>query len=142
MYSKIRILQIESYIDCVRKKACKIYKIPPFNKNYLAYLKAVIKVLKDGGYDVVHIHMNALINIAPIYIALHYTGKVVVHSHNTRNNMGGHHWTETATNLTGKFLKNAEIVRVACGDDAGHWMFGNRSFTVVDNAICIKRLSI
>ena len=40
--------------------------------------------------------------------------------------------------LNRKILKNAEIVRVACGDDAGHWMFGNRSFTVVDNAICIK----
>lgn len=120
-----------------KEKGCNIYMIPPFNKNYLAYLKAVIKMLKDGGYDIVHIHMNALINIAPIYIGAHYTGKVIVHSHNTRNNIGGVVGLKLHA-FNRKILRNAEIIRVACGDDAGHWMFGNRSFTVLDNAICIK----
>lgn len=119
-----------------KKKGCHIYVIPAFNRNYLAYMLAVRKLLRNRTYDVVHIHMNALINCAPIYIAMRYAKRVVVHSHSTKNNMGGK--VGLLIHYVNRWmLRNKNIIRVACGTESGNWMFGECPFTVLDNAVSI-----
>lgn len=123
-----------------KKKGCHIYVIPAFNRNYPAYVMAVEKILKINHYDTVHIHMNALINCAPVYIALCHAHKVVVHSHSTQNNMGGKVGFALHC-LNRQMLQNKNIIRVACGEDAGKWLFGDQSFTVLDNAVSISEFA-
>lgn len=123
-----------------KRKGCHIYVIPAFNRNYPAYMMAVEKILRINYYDAVHIHMNALINCAPTYIAMYYAGKVIVHSHNTQNNMGGRVGL-ALHRLNRQILQNKNIIRVACGESAGKWLFGNQSFTVLDNAISISEFA-
>lgn len=122
------------------EKGCHIYVIPAFNKNYPAYVKAVDRILKDKHYEAVHIHMNALINCAPVYIALRRSEKVVVHSHNTQNNSGGKVGRMIHC-LNRRILQNKNIIRVACGEDAGKWLFGKQKFIVLDNAISISEFA-
>lgn len=123
-----------------KKKGCHIHVIPAFNRNYPAYVLAVERLLKMQKYDVVHIHMNALINCAPVYCAMRYAGKIVVHSHNTQNNMGGG-IGRVLHCFNRRLLRNKNITRVSCGEEAGEWLFGDRSFTVLDNAISIPEFA-
>lgn len=123
-----------------KKKGCHIHVIPAFNRNYPAYVLALERLLKIQKYDVVHIHMNALINCAPVYCAMRHAGKVVVHSHNTQNNMGGKIGLVLHC-FNRRLLRNKDITRVSCGEEAGEWLFGDRSFTVLDNAISIPEFA-
>ena len=123
-----------------RRKGCRIYVIPAFDRNYPAYMMAVEKILRLDHYDIVHIHMNALINCVPVFIALHHADKVVVHSHNTQNNMGGRIGLMLHC-FNRRILQNKNLIRAACGEDAGKWMFGERTYTILDNAISIPKFS-
>lgn len=120
-----------------QNKNCQVHMLPRFNKNYFAYLRAVKNLIKNSDYDIIHIHMNALINVAPIFIALFFGKKVIIHSHSTQNNLGGK--PGELLHKTNKLLLNKlNVERVACGKDAGLWMFGKYSFIVLDNAISIS----
>ncbi len=116
----------------------KIFYINPFNKNYFASKKQLRQIILENEYDCIHIHSNSLINYSPVAVAYKLGLKVIIHSHNTLNASGG-----TIGKILHKFnryrLRNKNITCIACGNEAGQWMFGSKSFTVIPNGIdCIK----
>lgn len=115
----------------------KLYKTAPFPKSIFKNFFQTRRFLKDNAnnYDVIHIHANALIYVLPIILAKKYGWKkIILHSHNTKSKASS---IIHAINRV-LFLKKVDVC-LACGDDAGKWMFGNRKFEVVNNGINVDR---
>lgn len=131
----------KNLIALCKIKNAGIYKITKFNENIVRSSRELKDLINKLSIDIIHVHVNALINIAPIIVAKILNIKIVIHSHNTKNNLGGR---------MGGYLHKVNrvmvdhmngIQRVACGKEAGEWLYGKRSFQVIDNAICIDDYS-
>lgn len=120
----------------IEAKGGNIYLIPEFMHNPFGHARELKRLLKRQ-YDFVHIHMNALINPIPVIIASNDGCRVIIHSHSTKNGLGG---------AVGKYVHKTnrqllikkDFIRLACSTEAGRWMFGNHSFQTVPNAIDIN----
>lgn len=121
-------------LQLCEEKGIKIYIIPKFNRNYLAHLYKFYSLLKAHQYDTVHFHMNALINVVPIYIANVYADKIVLHSHSIQNNSGGR-LGFILHKLNRIIIDKMNLCRVACSRDAAKWMFADQESTILDNAV-------
>ena len=103
-------------------------------RNMLNYILQIIKICRKEKYDVVHVHGNSA-NMAVELLACMIGGvKVrIAHSHNT----------STLHPLTHKLLwplfSQLCTVRLACGEDAGRWLFRDLPFVVLKNGIDVKR---
>lgn len=90
--------------------------------------------MRDNGYDAIHFHANSLINNLPIRVAKKTKCKLIIHSHNSNNNVGG---------FIGKILHlynrrtiiRSNAIRLSCSDKAGLWMFGDREYALINNGI-------
>ncbi len=92
----------------------------------LRYLRGLIGVIRKGRYNVVHVHGNSG-TVALDLIAARLAGARVriAHSHNTA---AGHPATHRL--MKPLMLLNANG-RMACGREAGRWMFGKHPFEIV-----------
>lgn len=127
---------IKLYELC-KKKGCNIYIIPKFNRNIIGHIIAIKKIISKD-YDVLHIHMNALINIAPILLAKDKNNKIIIHSHSTCNNQGGI-IARFLHSFNKKIINNITTINLACSKDAGEWLFGEKDFKILSNAIDIEK---
>ena len=107
----------------------KIYELTDRNTSQLKYVKALAKVVRDGKYDVVHIHCNSCTAAVDLLGAKLGGAKLLCpHSHNTKClHTGAHKLLRPLFNLlyTDGF---------ACGDLAGQWLYPDRKFMVLKNA--------
>lgn len=121
-------------LELCKKKDVKIFYTLPFEKHYFKSYKQLLSIVKDNGYDVIHLHANSLINNIPILVARKAKCKFVVHSHNSNNNVGG---------AIGKYIhyfnrwlmNHGEVVRLSCSDKAAKWMFGSQKYQLINNGI-------
>lgn len=116
----------------------KIYKLTSFKKNPLRYKKEIKKILKENEYDTVYINMLSAANIMPLKISYKMKIKnIIVHSHNsnTPNNFIKKLFHLLNKNKITKYTSKL----VACSKKAGDWLFGNRKYIVLNNAIDIKK---
>lgn len=115
-----------------------IVYISPRGKHPLRHKRDLARVLRQGNFDVCHIHLSTASNIDPL-IAAHKAGipLVIGHSHNT----------DVEGNAVAKLLhrRNAPKIsrytnkRLACSGKAGEFMFCGADFTVVKNSIDLDR---
>ncbi len=119
--------------ELIIEKGGQIFIIRDFTRNPFAQIGDLKAILKNG-YDFVHIHMNAFINPLPAIVASSFDCKVIIHSHSTQNGRGGFVGKFVHRINKAMFLKN-KFIRLACGQDAGKWMFGNKDFKVINNAV-------
>lgn len=135
-----RTLANENLTTLIRQRRGKIYFLPNVYKTPWGFCRSLSLVLKKGEYSLVHYHVNALINILPIWVCKRCNIPLIVHSHNTSNAKGG---------LLGRclhkvnrwFLSKQTFERLACGPEAGSWCFPKRNFTVIKNAINMARFA-
>ena len=132
MYDKI------AYEDEIKKLGGKIYYIPNVKKNYQGYVKQLKRILRETKYDVVHVNMLSAANIVPLRIAGKMNiPKVIAHSHSSscpgfiRKTMDWWNRPKIARYAT---------ERVACGEMAGRWLFGDKAYQsgqviLINNAI-------
>lgn len=114
-----------------------IYIIPTLKQLPLVYLKAVNKLLSNKPiYDVVHVH-NSFKNGLLLWIAKLKGVKVrVCHSHTS----GVENKVLLPVIKLLKFIvTSASNVDLACGKEAGKFLYGNKSFTVINNAISVQQ---
>lgn len=119
-------------------KNIKLYYITPFEKNIFKSIKELYKILKNNNYDILHIHLNALLNITPIVVGMFTKTKVIIHSHNTKNNLAGKIGTLIHI-FNSKWINKQNITRLACGKEAGKWMYGKNKFYIINNAIDLEK---
>lgn len=132
MYDKI------AYEEEIQTLGGQVYYVPNVKKDYRGYVTGLKRILKDHKYEAVHVNMLSAANIVPLRIA-HKMGvkKVIAHSHSSscpgilRKTMDRWNRPKIARYATD---------RVACGELAGKWLFGEAAFAngevmIINNAI-------
>ncbi len=122
----------------------EIYRIPPYTKPR-AYISAIKSICRSGGYRIVHSHMNTM-SVFPLYAAWR-AGVPVRIAHNHSTAAGGNDFKRDMLKYALRpFAKVFATDYFACGEYAGRWLFGNRTFnagkvTVLNNAIDTRRFA-
>jgi len=122
----------------LREMGCTIYKIPALNRNAIARLRKLERIVREGHYDVVHSH------IASRCLFLLYFGKKFgvkfrfAHSHIAYQNISFMH--RTFDKIMIAVAKTQATQLLACGHDAGVYMWGKREVNsgkvkIVRNAV-------
>ena len=120
--------------DKLNSKGDKFWVIPNRDKNIIAYVKNLAKIISREKYDIIHVHGNSTM-IFPEMIAAKLGGAKVriAHSHNTKCN---HPKLEPLFRpIFEAFYTNG----IACGEQAGKWMFKDKPFTIINNGIDTNR---
>lgn len=120
----------QSYYDRIERYGGHIYVLDRRIGNLFGYTSSLFKLIKTNKYDVIHIHGNSALLIIEVLTALLAKCRVsITHSHNTRSNHP----------LIHKLLRPIYNLclsgRLACGYEAGKWMYGRKPFTVINNGI-------
>lgn len=136
---KIDFLAIDTpcieYLDFFKKNECSCHVLK--KDNIIMYFLGIIKICRENKYDVVHIHGNSA-NVAIELLAVTFGGvkRRIVHSHNTA----------TLHPMTHRLLRPLFSAlctdRLACGEDAGKWLFRDKPFIVLKNGIDVDRYNI
>ena len=126
--------------DEIEKMGGKIYKVTPRRKGILKNRKEIEKIIADNNYKIIHNHLNTLSYITAIEIGLKRNLKVIVHSHNEWK--GKKLKTLLLHKINFRKLYNKDIIRLACSDIAGKWIFGDNEYTVINNGIDTEKFKI
>lgn len=103
-------------------------------KSVLKYVMSLQKIIREGDYEVVHIHGNSRTVTLDLFGAWLGGAKVrIAHSHNTSCN---HPIVHRILKVPFELLCNG---RLACSESAGYWLFEQKSFTVLRNAIDVGK---
>ena len=106
-------------------------------KNIVNYFCKILELCRKEKYNIVHIHGNsANMAIELFAVALGGVKVRITHSHNTATMHPFMH------NLLWPIFSELCTTRLACGEDAGKWLYRDKKFTVLNNGIQTKRLCI
>lgn len=118
----------ESVVTDFEKLGCRVIKTPHRKKQLSAYRKALKKLMEQEKYDVVHVHGSSAIMSIELGIAKKCGVKTrIAHSHNTQN---PHRLVDK---LLRPYFYSKFNLALACGQDAGKFLFGKRTFRVFHN---------
>ena len=107
----------------------KVYELTERNTSQLKYIFSLAKVVREGRYDVVHIHCNSCTAAVDLLGAKLGGAKMrCTHSHNTKCVHTGAH------KLLRPLFNMLYTDGFACGDLAGQWLYPGREFVVLKNA--------
>lgn len=122
----------------LKKLGANIYKVSSLSHPF-RYMRDLENIIKNGNYDVVHIHKNSCANILPFFVTNKFKDlKVYVHSHNTQPSKGS--ISKILHILNRKFVWNSSVKHFACSEVAGKWLYGKkRDFIVIKNGILTNR---
>lgn len=129
-----------AYDDEIIKMGGKVYHAPRlYPQNYPAYFKWMKQFFKDHPeYNIVHSHIDAM-SYFPLLAAKKSGISIrIAHSHSSK--------LDKDLKLPIKFFALKQIPKVAnkyfaCGEKAGQFMYGDRDFTVIHNAIDLNKFS-
>lgn len=125
------------YTEEIKKSGGHVYYTAPYPSKALDNFKQTKRFFDTHQYDVVHVHGNALMYMEALKQAKKHNVKcIIMHSHSTNTCRPEYLFIHRINELRLPLYAN---VFLACGEDAGHWMFGNKSFTVIVNGVDQKR---
>ncbi|SDH73773.1 glycosyltransferase family 1 protein [Desulfosporosinus hippei] len=121
-------------IEEFRTLGCNVIISPDRKKELPKYLVVLFRLLKKEKYDVVHVHGSSSLLVVELVIAkLAGVPMRIAHSRNTRSENPKLH----------KFMRpmfdHSYTHAIACGKDAGKWLFGDKPFTVIHNGKDLQR---
>lgn len=120
--------------DEIEKLGGKIYKIPRVEKHPIKHTKELYKILKGGNYIAFHRHTASSVVFLDLLVAKKSRiTRRIVHSHNTS------HEKKILNYICRPFLKIFSTQRLACGKEAGKWLYGKGDFKVLNNGIDIQK---
>lgn len=119
----------------------RFIEIPPYQK-LPAYMKAVKRICRDNGYDIVHSHMNSLSGFPLLAAKRGGVGVRIAHSHTTSSKVEGKR--DLLKRALRPFARRYATNFAACSAQAGRWLFGDKLFdegkvTVFNNAVNIEK---
>lgn len=107
-----------------------IHVAPSRMRNPVGYIRFVSNLIRREGYSIVHCHGNSCTLAIDLLAAKLGGAKVrIAHSHNSQCKFALLH------KLLRPLFNRLYTHAMACGDEAGRWLFGKKPFTVVQNAI-------
>ncbi len=124
----------QDLVDRFCESGGEVFFVPRSMAKAVKYIGRLKKIIKEKGYDIVHIHGNSHTVVLELLAAKLAGCKIrIVHAHSTKCNDLKLHKV-----LTGLFHKLCTH-NIACGEDAGRFMFGKKPFTVINNGIDLKK---
>lgn len=125
-------IESKKLLDLYKRANIKVIKIPSKRESFLKNIFSTFRILKRERYDIAYAHMT-LTNCFPLYIAKLCKIKLrISHSH-----LAPQHKT-LVERLLAFFTNKVSTDRIACGTDAGKFLYGNKSFIVLNNAIDLE----
>ena len=127
-----------AYKSELTELGANIFKVYSF-KNPFKYMNDLKQIIKNGEYDIIHIHKNSAANILPFCVTNKFKNiKVFVHSHNTKPSVSG--FASVLHNINRKFLYDSADEHFACSKVAGKWLYVKKGeFKVLRNGIITIR---
>lgn len=130
---------VKPYNKEIHELGGKIYSVPNPNKNILAYIQAVKKLLKEKHFDIVHneIFFGGGLNL---FLAKQAgISKRVAHSHATTDGKGNNFAINTIRKTFQRMLLKNATDYLACSYEAGIGLYGeNQPFIFVPNGIDLE----
>lgn len=126
----------ERYVKEIEKNGGKVFVVSRSLKKIVRYRKDLTKIIKNGKYDVVHVHGNSATMWLEIKTAQR-AGVVVrvAHSHNSACSSRGVHM------VLRPMLIHDMTFGIGCSDLAKRFCFSNKKSIVLNNGIDIERFS-
>lgn len=125
--------------DCYQKElkqnGANIFILKNRNKNPLLYIEKLSKIIKDGNYDIVHIHGNSALMLIELLACKRSAVNAVkiVHGHNTDCTHRKMHAL-----LYNSFIRNYDY-GIACSKAAGDFLYGKNEHIILNNGIQEER---
>ncbi len=129
------------FTDIIEEKGGRLFEVPSFPKHLISNFRETLKVFKEYGkeYDAIHVHANALYYILPLLLAKKFgIKKIILHSHNTQSNVG---FMQPLHYFNKLFVTKLANIFLACGEEAGYWMYGKLPFEVINNAVDARKFA-
>lgn len=118
----------DSYKEKLKELGVKLYIIPRKLSNPLKYVKDLMHISKD--YDIIHVHGNSATMVLEMVAAkLGGIKYRIAHCHNTKCSQ------RVIDFLARPLFYNLCNGRLACGIEAGKWLYRKRDFKVINNGI-------
>lgn len=118
----------EYYKGQLRNLGVELFVVPRKLVSPLSYIRQLSRIAE--GYDIMHVHGNSATMVLEMIAAKLGGVKLrIAHSHNTSCKM-----KLIDTLMRPLFYKLCNI-RMACGTEAGKWLYGKRDFIVLNNGI-------
>lgn len=122
------------YCDEIERMGGKVYLAPRKSRHPLKNYLEIKRIVKENGYQTVVRHSDNAFPIVDLMAAKSGGAKKrIYHSHSSSSTLKGLH------KFFRLFMGVVPTDRFACSDNAGHWMYKNRSYKVINNAIDIRR---
>ncbi|MEG1719118.1 MAG: glycosyltransferase, partial [Clostridia bacterium] len=113
----------------------KIYNVPTFKHGKL-FLFEIMKIIKKNGYKIIHSHSN-IYSVYSLFSAKCAKVPVrIAHCHNTSADKGVLYPFKM---ILKPFVRKLSTDRLACSLKAGKWLFGEKTFKIIPNAIDTKK---
>lgn len=110
------------------KLHCKVIILPNRKKMLLKYVMKLRKLMKNEKYDVVHVCGSSSLMLIELLIAKNNkVSERIAHCHNTMNQHG------IVDKILRPFLYKTYTKAIACGNDAGKFLFKNNKFDIFYN---------
>lgn len=107
---------------------CTVLKFPDRQEHVFEYFFSLTKCIKKMKPDIVHVHGSSAIMSIELLAAQAAGVKVrVAHSRNTKADR------EKLDRALRPIFNNLYTDGMACGKDAGKWLFGKKPFTIIHN---------
>ncbi|MEG2930062.1 MAG: glycosyltransferase, partial [Oscillospiraceae bacterium] len=123
------------FAEKLRKIGANVFYIPTKSDNIIDAMKKLMGIIKNGNYDIVHIHMGQ--GSVPYVLAAKICGikNIVVHTH-IAHDVGG--WSDRVfTRLMGQLLKLFKTQKMACSEDAAE-IWQREPVYVLNNALNVE----
>ena len=120
----------------VERLGGRVFVLPMRNRDPIAYAARLARIVRDGGYDVVHAHGNSCTLLTEMWAAKRGgAGIRIAHAHNTACRQKLLHA------LLRRPFDRSYTAAAACGNEAGRFLFRDRPFTVLNNGVDTGRFA-
>ncbi|MBO7110335.1 MAG: glycosyltransferase [Bacteroidaceae bacterium] len=100
------------------------------------YIKNIKKIIDDNKYEIVHIHsvFTGIFSLIAAYLS--HASVRIYHAHNTVDNIVSNSRFSFIIIPVFRYLIGLmSTAKIACGREAGKYVFGNRRFEVIPNGV-------
>ncbi|MDD6069906.1 MAG: glycosyltransferase family 1 protein [Clostridiales bacterium] len=125
------------YDDEIEALGGNIYRLPVLNPLNPQYRKALADFFdQHSEYKVIHVHQDCMSSVILKEAKKHNVPVRIAHSHNSGQDKNMKYPIKLFYRRSiGKYATNL----MACGEDAGRWMFQGADFEILNNAIDVKK---
>lgn len=107
---------------------CRVIEFSDRTDKTTTYFFELLKCMKKNQYDIVHVHgSSALMSVELLAAKIAGVPVRIAHSRNTKAD------NIKADKLLRPLFSHLYTNGIACGEDAGKWLFGEKEFTVLHN---------